>query len=221
MKLKQLAEVGWQLYDGGRPSATNQTLEQDDFEQLVFLESAYQLKMRFYQSRKDNDGEKTDFIAGMLSERQYDLDDANYQGRRRAFYTEEVMRLPKNSDLTNVSMVADNCTGTVNGDLTQVQPGEEKFYINDPNLKSFKFYVQKAGSIDTYNVPACVKKIEVERIFTTESLDIPLDISYEVLTNILGVTLKMKGFIPTEDNSADGNRNQLRYQLEQQDKKGI
>lgn len=220
MKLDQLAEICWQLYDGGRPTATNQTLEQDDFQQLVFMESAYQLKMRFYQSRKDNDGEKTDFIAGMLSEREYYLTDANYQGRRRAFYTEEVMRLPKNSDVTNVKLIADNCTGTVNGDLTQVQPGEENFYINDPDLKSFLFFVQKGKSIDTYNVPPCVKKIEVERIFSFEDLDIPLDIAYEVSTNILGVTLKMKGFIPTEDNSADGNRNQLRYQLEQQDKKG-
>lgn len=221
MKLSQLSEIGWQFYEGGRPSAANQTLEQDDFQQMVYLESAYQLKLRFYESRKSGEGEKTDFIAGMLSSKQYDLSDATYQGKRSATYKDEIMRLPKNSDVTNVYMVASNCTETVNGQLTQVQPGEENFYIGDSDLKFYKFFVQKGDRIDTYNVPPCVDKIEVERIYLTDELDIPLDIAYEVITTVLGVTLKVRGFIPTEDNPADGNRNQLRYQLEQQDKKGV
>lgn len=219
MKISQLSEICWQLYEGGRPSATNQTLEQDDFNQLVYMESAYQLKMRFYQSRKDSEGEKTDFIAGMLDSKQYPLGDTNYQGRRSAEFGDEVMRLPRNSDVTNVYMIASNCTGTVNGSITQVQPGEENFYIDDPDLKFFKFFVQKANRIDTYNIPVCVEKIEVERIYKTDNLDIPLDIAYEVAINLFTVTLKVRGFVPTEDNSADANRNQLRYQLEQADKK--
>ncbi len=223
MNVDQLAEVCWQLYDSGRPSATNQTLEEDDFIEMVYMETAFQLKMRYYQSRKDGEGEKTDFIAGMLSTRDYDLTDANYQGRRSTIVTgkEEVMRLPRNSDIPNVNMISDGCGYIVNGQLTQVQPGEENFYIGDNNLKDFLFFVQKGDHIDTYNVPVCVNKVQVERIFTNDQLDIPLDIAYEVATNILGVTLKVRGFIPTEDNSSDGNRNQLRYQLEQQDKKGV
>lgn len=221
MKLDQLSEVLWQVYDGGRPSATNQTLEQEDFGQLVYMAAASSLKLRLYESRKDRDDEKTDLIAGMLSSMQFELTDANYQGRRTAAFTEEVMRLPKNTDVTNVYMVADNCGGTVNGEITQMQPAEENFYANDTDLKFFKFYVQKAGRIDTYNIPPCVKKIEVERIYLTENLDIPLDMAFEISTYILGVVVKMKGFIPTEDNSSDGNRNQLRYQLEQQEKKKL
>lgn len=219
MVLKQLAEICWQLYDNGRPSATNQTLEQDDLQQMVFLESAYQLKIRFYQSRKDNDGEKTDFIAGLLGTQQYDLSDANYLGKRSATYKDEVMRLPKNMDVTNVFMVNSSCEADVAGRLSQVQPGEERFYATDPDLTAFQFFVQKGQSIDTYHVPPAIKKIEVERIFTTENLDIPLDIAYEVATNVLGVTLKVRGIIPTEDNPVDGNRNPLRQQLEYADKK--
>lgn len=219
MNLKQLSEVIWQFYDGGRPSATNQTLEQDDFEQMVFMQVAYQTKNRFYISRNDKDGEKTDFIAGMLSSKVYDITDANYQGRRRALSKEEVIRLPKNSDVTNVYMVSES--GIVNGELTQVQPSEENFYINDMELKNFQFFVQKGKYIDTYNVPSGIKQIEIERAFMVDDLDVPLDICYEVAISILGISLKVKGFIPTEDNPSDGNRNQLRYQLEQQDKKGI
>lgn len=219
MKVRQISEVIWQYYEGGRPTATNQTLEFDDIQQLVFIEAAYQLKMRLYESRKMNEGEKTDFMAGLLGVRQYDLSEADFKGKRSVTYNEEVMRLPKNSDVTNVYMVASNCRGDVDGILTQVQPGEENFYINDGDLSHFKFFVQKGNRIDTYNVPDCVEKIEVERIYTSEDLEIPLDIAHDIAAYILGVSLKVRGFIPTEDNSADGNRNQLRYQIEEQNKK--
>jgi len=136
-------------------------------------------------------------------------------------YNEEVIRLPRNSDVTNVYLVADNCTETVNGSLTQVQPGEENFYVNDPDMKSYLFFVQKGKRIDTYNVPPCIKEIEVERAFMEDELDVPLDVAYNILVQILGITLKVRGFVPVEDNSSDGNRNQLRYQLEQQEKKSL
>lgn len=219
MTVDQLSEVVWQFFEGGRPSASNQTLEQDDIQQMCFMQSAAQLKMRFYETRKLDEGEKTDFIGGMLGVRTYPLSEATIQGKRVATYKEEVMRLPRNSDVTNVYPVNSNCTQSIGNTITQVQPGEENFYANDTDLKFFMFFVQKGKEIVTYNIPSCIEKIEVERIYTTTDLDVPLDIAYDVATNILGVTLKVRGFIPTEDNSADGNRNQLRYQLEQQDKK--
>ena len=221
MKLTQLSEVIWQYYDGGRPTANNQTLEQDDIAQMVFMALAQQSNLRLFQSRKEGDGEKTDFLGGMLSSIQYDLTEANYQGRRSATYNEEVIRLPKNSDVANVYMVGEDCEGTINGSITQVQPAEENFYINDPNLKVYQFFVQKKNRIDTYNVPPCVKKIEVERIFMVDDLDVPLDVAFGVATYVLGTSLKVRGFIPTEDDTYDGNRNELRYRMEQQDKQGI
>lgn len=217
MKLDQISELVWQMYEGGRPEATNQTLEQDDIKMMCLMEAAYQLKIRFYESRKMDEGEKTDFIAGMLGVKQYDLTDANYQGKRSVTERGDVMRLPRNMDVTNIFMVADNDCGDVNGRISQVQPGEESFYIGDNNLSSYKFFVQKGINIDTYNIPPCIKKIEVERIFSNSTWDIPLDVAWEVATTVLGVTLKVRGFIPDVDNSQDGNRNQLRYQLEKAD----
>ena len=221
MKAKQISEVIWVFYEGGQPSATNITLQKRDVQQLVYMQIAEQLKMRLYESRKEGTGEKTDFLAGLLSRKKYDIGEPDYNGRRSAYYSEEVIRLPKNSDVTNVYMVAGNCTETVNGEITQVQPGEENFYINDQDLKFFKFFVQKGSYIDTYNIPSCIKQIEVERIFMEDKIDIPLDVAWDVCTFVLGVTLKVRGFIPTEDNSADPNRNQLRYQLEQQEKESV
>ena len=215
MNLEMLSEVVWNYYDGGRPTATNQTLEQDDIRAMVTMQLAEQLKMRFYESRKDVDGDKTVFIAGLLSTKRYDLGDSDAKGKRVAICKDEVIRLPKGYDKTSVYMVSDGCTGLTDGMLPPVQPGEENFYINDQNMKSFKFHVEKKEKIETFNVPPCVKKIEVERIFATDDLDVPADVAYDVATQVLGISLKVRGFIPTEDNSMDGNRDQLRRQLEQ------
>jgi hypothetical protein len=221
MQLKQVVEVVWRFYQDGRASATNQNLRKGDIFQMCLMEVGYQMKMRFYESRKAGEGEKTDFEAGMLGVREYQLGEKSYQGKRSAIYKEQVLRLPKNADVTNVYMVASNCTGDVNGLLTQLQPGEENFHINDPD-SSFPFFVQKGNAIDTYNIPPCVDKIEVERIYTDENLDIPDDIAYQVANTILQISLKVKGVItPTTDNTQDGNDNQLRYQLEKQEQSKV
>lgn len=219
MKLTSLSEVIWQFYDGGRPSATSQTLEKDDIEQMCLMALGDRLKFRIYDVRKLDSNDRTDSYAGMIGRVVYKLGEANYKGRRTAETTQEVLRLPRNADLININLVASNCSKDVSGLLTQVQPAEENFYINDNELKRYMFYVQKGSNIDTYNVPDCVDEIEVERIFTNENLDIPLDIAFDVSNAVLGISLKVRGFNPLEDNAMDGSKNQLRYQLEQQNKK--
>jgi hypothetical protein len=219
MKLEMLSEIVWNYYDGGRPTATNQTLEQDDIRGMVLMQLAEQLKMRFYESRKDPDGDKTVFISGLLSTKRYKIGDTDARGKRVAICKDEVLRLPKGYDKTSVYMVSDGCTGIVDGLLPPVQPGEENFYINDVSMRNYTFHVEKKEKIETYNVPPCVKEIEVERIFATDDLDVPADVAFDVATQVLGISLKVRGFIPTADNSMDGNRDQLRRQLEQSNAK--
>lgn len=218
MKIAPLVEVIWKYYDAGRPSATNQTLRKADIKQMVLMASADQLKMRFYESRRDVDDDKTDFIAGLLDTKEYELTETDSRGKRIAIYDDEVMRLPKNRDVTNVTMLDSGCAGNISGNLTQVQPAEENFYIDNPDFYYFKFFVQKGNRYETYHIPPCIKKIVVERIYTGDNIDIPLDIAFDISTAVLGVSLKVRGFIPIEDNSQDGNRNQLRNQLEEQAK---
>lgn len=220
MKIKSLVEVVWKYYDNGRPSATNRTLREADIRQMVLMETAYQLKMSFFDSRNNQDDNKTDFIGGILSTKIYDLSEPDTLGKRVAVYDDEVMRLPKNIDIPNIKMVGEGCTQPVSGEVTQVQPGEENFYIYNPDLSSFIFYVQKGNKYETYHIPPCVKQIEVERIYTYENIDIPLDISNAVAAKVLDISLGIRGFIPIADNSQDGNRNQIRYKIEQMAAKG-
>lgn len=217
MTLKNLSEIVWRLFQSGRSSATNQSLRQADIDQMCRMGFGIVSRKRYFEGKADNEG--TDFFAGSLDEREYDLSESDINGRRSAVIpvTDNVMRLPKNSDITNVYPVADGeCSESISGEVTQVMPGEENFYLD---IDSYLFFVQKGKRIDTYHLPPCIKKIKVERIYIDDDVDISLDVASEIAMQVLGVSLNIKEFFPVADNSYDSNKNQLRYQIEQMEAK--
>jgi hypothetical protein len=129
---------------------------------------------------------------------------------------EDLYRLPKNSDSIIVYPVGCNGTEGV-GELTQVQPGEEVFYAGNADFKFYRFYVYKGKGIDTYNLPPCAKSIDVEATFDDADIDIPLDIAFEISSDILGISLRIPGFAGKGiDNSFEPPKSeQLRRQLQQ------
>ncbi len=217
MKLKQLSEIVWRYAQQGRAMATNQTFRQADIEQYCSMAYGNMLRQRYYENKKMMEDEGTDFYSGDLDTKNFDLGEANYNGMRRADIPEEVLRLPKNSDIVNVYPVGGECKEAV-GEITQVMPGEENFYLG-AEFSDFLFFVQKGRGINTYHVPPCIKQIAVERVYITEDLDIPNDMAFDIANFVLGITLKIKDFIPMTDNSFNANRNQLRYQIEEQQSK--
>lgn len=211
MTSKQVSEIVWKFYQSGRPSSTAQQLSQKDIEQFVLFGYGSFLRKKFYEEPG------TDFYADALDTREYDLGEMMANGMRRALIKDDVVRLPRNADVVNVYPIG-SCSGNEVQEITQVQPGEETFYFS-ADFASFQFFVQKGKGINTYHVPLCVKKLQVERIYVSDDLDIPLDVAYDIALQVLQVSLKVKEFIPTADNSFDANKNQLRYNLEQAGKK--
>ncbi len=219
MILKQLGEVIFKYTNSGRPSATAQTFSQRDIEQFSKMALGNILRQRYFENKASGDNGSLDMIAGSLDIKEYELSEANMVGMRRAVIKDEVVRMPRNSDVTNVYPLATgDCEASAGESITQVQPGEENFYIG-PDFSFFQFFVQKGKGLNTYNLPSCIKAIQVERIYVSDDLDISLDVAYEIAMSVLGVTLRIKEFQPTIDNSMDANKNQLRYQLEQQEAK--
>lgn len=217
MELKQLSEIVFNFYNVGRPSSTSKTFSKKDIEQFCKMGYGSTLRQRYYEDKKMDDGGTLDMIAGSLDIKEYPLGDVNVIGMRRAKITDEVVRMPRNSDVVNVYPMGEgDCMEDIGESLSQVQPGEENFYLT-PEMAFFMFFVQKGKNVDTYHLPPCVTKVQVERIYISDDLDIPLDMAYEIALSVLGVTLKIKEFLPTQDNSFDGNKNQLRYQLEKQE----
>jgi hypothetical protein len=216
MQLNQISETCWVLYQGGVVSATARKLQEADINQMVKMAYGVILRQRYYEA---DPADRMDLIGGSLDIKKYDLTDANMQGMRRAVITDEVVRMPKSADVTNVYPVAEgDCGQSSNWEVTQVSPGEENFYLS-PEFDKFMFFVQKGSGINTYHLPPCIKAVEVERIYADKEMDIPLDMAFDIAMAVLGVSLKIKEFLPTADNSYDRNKNELRYQLEKQEAK--
>lgn len=218
MIIKQLAEVIFRFYNDGRVSSTGITFTEADILQMAKMAYANMQRLLYYESKKDGGGDEYYFYSGILSVKRFPLSDANSKGMRRLDMTGiETYRLPKNSHLTNVYPIG--CTGE-EGDFvsTQVAPGEENFYAGDPELSFFKFHVVKGQGINTYNWPGCVRSADVESTFDDPAMDVPLDICFNVASQILDRTLRIPGFTgKSTDNSFETpTMIQLRSRLQQQ-----
>lgn len=216
MQLNQVSEVVWVFYQSGVVSATAQKLKEADIDQMVKMSYGVILRSRYYEAPTE---ERMDLIGGSLDIKKYDLSDPNMQGMRRAIIEDEVIRMPKSADVVNLYPVAEgHCGDSLNLEVTQVSPGEENFYLT-PDFNNFFFFVQKGKGINTYHLPPCIKAVEIERIYANKEVDIPLDMAFDIALSVLGVSLKIKEFVVTIDNSYDRNKNELRYQLEKQEAK--
>lgn len=196
MKLKILREIVWRLYQNGKAQANNQNLIKADIEQKVKLLFADAMRQRYYESRKLDEFGRADysFSSPILQIKRFKLSDANEQGsfRRCDMGDFDLYRLPANSHFTNIYPVG-NCGTDEVGEITQVSPGEENFYINDPDLKQFIFYVVKGRGINFYNTPLCVKEMDIETTYDiTEDVDIDMSIASAIVDQILNVALAIK-----------------------------
>lgn len=222
MIISQLAEVIWRFYNDGRVSSTGVTITEADILQMVKMNYSNMQRLLYYESKKVNDGDEYYFYSGILSVKRFPLSEANMKGMRRADMSGvETYRLPKNSHITNVYPVG--CSEN-EGDFeaTQVAPGEENFYAGDPDMSFFRFFVLKGQGVNTYNLPPCVKSIDVEATFDDPKMDVPLDICFNIANQILGLTLRIPGFLgKSTDNSFESPqmiqmRNRLQAQQDQQ-----
>ena len=217
MILKQLQEVIWRYYQEGRAKATSQELKLADIGQMVRMGLSNQMRSLYYENLKLNDGNEYFFKSPLLSTIVFPLSDADITGMRRADMSSfDVYRLPKNSHITNAVPLGTGCNGNDGSmQMTQVQPGEENFYLS-PEFKFFKFYVVKGRGINTYNLPPCITNVGVESTFDSDLLDISLDIAFDIANQVLGVSLKLKQFpVKILDNSYNPNASELRRRLEE------
>jgi len=202
MTLKNLAEVGWVLYQDGKPQANNQKLAEADIMQMCKMSAANNFRQQYLFGQKVIPGknllETTDdpeyyFVSPLLSIKRFALPETdNAQGMRRADMNEfDLYRLPKNAHFTGLYLVNNECGGQKVGNLTLVKNGEEKFYLWS-KFRSFIFGVVVGRGVNTFNVPPCVKNIDIETTYDSELSDISLDVCYDVLTEVLSMIFKIE-----------------------------
>lgn len=196
MLLGVLRELGWKLYQNGKASATNQNLTKADIGQKCKLLFADAMRQRYYESKQRDDFGQPDysFSSPVLSVKRFELPEANDRGVRRCDMSAwDMYRLPGNTHIPNVYPIGKGCKNDQLGEITQVNPGEENFYANDPDMSDFQFFVIKGRGLDTYHVPPCINALDVEATFDVgDDTDIEDGIASNIIDQILEVGLGIK-----------------------------
>lgn len=214
MNVKFIAEVIENFYYVGRVK-NNKTLATQDFEQMVKFAFGNIMRNLWYASKKADEGDEYYFFTGSLLSKPFDLPKADGCGKRRIDMSKTpVVRLPQNRHIFKINLLDEGC-GTDCNEVTLVQPGEENFYTG-PEMRFFMFGVPKGAGIDTYHIPDCVQKVEVEAAYDDEQADIPYDIAFDICNQILGISLKVKGWPVDITDDANPNLPILQQRLNQQ-----
>jgi len=210
MKLEQLSEVLWRAYQIGEADVKKQTFRKQDLLQMAKMALGNDLRNQYYLSKKADDYYRPDysFLSPMLSVIRFPLSEPDTRNMRRADMSKyDLYRLPKNSHIPNVYPIGGGCADAdMNLELTQVEPGEENFYINNPDLSFFRFFVVKGRNVDCYNVPDCVKNVDIETTYDGNDIDVSLDVAYDVGMMVLNQIFKITG---TWDNDPVNLREKL------------
>jgi hypothetical protein len=215
MKLVELSELVWKLVQAGRPNVQKQTFHEPDVRQFLKVAVANSFREMFYTSKKESRYNEPDyfFSSPLLDVKRFELTAANMVGMRRADMSAwDLYRLPRNSHFTNIYPVAgeSGCGNQEVGEITQVSPGEENFYATDPDYENFQFYVVKGRGINTYNIPPCIKSVDIEATYEVEDVDITMDIAFTAASTVLARLL--------QTNDATGEtQKQLKHELEKRE----
>jgi hypothetical protein len=193
MRISSLTELTWRLYQNGKAFANKQNIIKADIQQKVKLLFADAIRQRYYESKKLDEFGQPDysFTSPILDIKRFPLSDEGEQVFRRCNMGEyDLYRMPNNAHFTNVYPVGECGTDEL-GEITQVSPGEENFYVSDPDISEM-FFVVKGRGINLYNVPPCVKSLDIETTYDVEDADVDKSIASSIVDQILNVALAIK-----------------------------
>lgn len=216
MLLSVLSETIWQIYQEGRAKSTTRSFDQQDVQQYTKLAVAEVMRILYYNSKRNKDGNAFYFISPLLSIQPFSLGEANLIGMRRADMTGvDMFRMPHDAHI--VSMYPRGCgDGGDYKSIDLVEAGEEYFYAGNPKYKFFKFGVVKGSGIDTYNLPPCIETLDVEASFDSTDLDpdISMDVAFDASNLVLGKMIGMPEFTnKSTDNSYTLPQRNLKQRL--------
>lgn len=216
MLLSELSETVWQIYNEGRPKSTIRNFSQKDVQQYVKLAVSEVFRILYYNSKRNKDGNAFYFISPLLSIQPFELSDPNLIGMRVADMSQfDLFRMPHDAHIVSMYPVGCNDHGDFKS-ISLVEAGEEYFYAGNPKFIKFQFGVVKGKNIHTYNLPPCVKKLDVEASFDSPDLDpdISLDVAFDASSLVLGKMIGMPEYTnKVTDNSYSLPQRNLKQRL--------
>lgn len=216
IELSWIAEVLFQIYYSGRPKAGGK-LALQDFEQMCRMANGTIMRRLYYDYKGKGETTFPGWYASYLpAPKKFDLGEADARGRRIIELTDGIMRLPKNTGFFDIYPYI--AKGEVCGcDHVQIMDaGQESIYCG----ADFKIpmAVLKGKRIVVYNIPECVKEMEVEAIFEGGiDMQVPMDVSLDIANAVLGEMLKFPGFPVDKTNDQDPNAVSYKNRLQEKE----
>jgi len=196
MKLIQLSELIWRLYQDGRAYSNNQNILKTDIKQKCKTMFADGMRQRYYESKKMDEFGQPDysFVSPILTIKRFEISTEETHGYRRCdMCGVDLYRLPKNTHFTNLYLVGEGCKSSADlGSPTQISPAEENFYKDDPDFSNIKFYCVKGAGLNLYNIPPCIKSVDIETTYDDDDIEIDSSIASLIIDQILNVSLGIK-----------------------------
>lgn len=216
MLLSELGETIWQVYQEGRAKSTTRSFSQKDVQQYTKLAVAEVMRILYYNSKRNKDGNAFYFMSPLLSIQPFKLSDANLIGMRRADMTGfDMFRMPHDAHIVSMYPIGCNNGGDYKS-ISLVEAGEEYFYAGNAKFSSYQFAVVKGAGLNTYNLPPCVTKLDVESSFDAPTLDpdISQDVAFDASSLVLGKMIGMPEFTnKSTDNSYSLPQRNLKQRL--------
>lgn len=215
IKLSWVAEIILQIYYTGRPKA-DKKLRIEYFEQLVKMANASIMRKIYFDLR--DKGEVFDYFGFQLEQKEFTLPDKDRRGRRVLIFddNEGVLRLPKGLGIFDIFPVTDD--PSVPTKIHYVGAGTNELW-SGPDFDDLMKYENRGKKITFYNVPDCVKTVEVDGIFNDVDLEVPFDVVIDIINIVLVETLKTIN--QPIDKTDDGDPNLITVKSKLAEKEGV
>jgi hypothetical protein len=206
MTLEFISQIIEEIYYTGRVK-TDRKLTREDFLQYGKTAYASLIRVLFFNLRSQNEGMEYHYIGNMLKPRKFPLP-AGTRKRVIDLSKHPMVVLPLNSHIFNMDLLGCDCeTGP-----TMIAPGEERFY-RGPDFSHYKFFDVEGQSIRTFNFPDCITEVEVSGVWDDDDKDVPADIAFDIINQVLGLTLKVAGFPVDKTDDNDPNVTTVKQRL--------
>jgi hypothetical protein len=205
MKLVELADLIQEIFNSGHVKDYRK-LEDEDFQMMVRAANG-SIMRTIWEQRNQLDDAKFYFSDQIKSE-EYEVGEKDKKGRRTIVLSSDTVRLPKGQTLFGVRPAAEY-TGE---EFHPTPAGSDWLYDGREEYEGVHYFRLKGSTIILYNCEDSIKKVEVDRIPDDDDILIPNDIAWDILNQVLGVVLKVKGFPvdKTDNNDPDIERIQSR-----------
>lgn len=208
-KLSWIAEVILNIYYAGRVKA-DKKLVIEDFEQLVKMANATIMRKIYFELKALN--EEFFYFGFQLQQKTFKLPPKDNRGRRVLKFEENqgVMRLPKGLGIFDIYPVSDD--ETIGNKIYPVEPGTNTLFTG-PDFDDIMKFENRGSKVTFYNVPDCVKEVEIDGIHNEEDLEVPLDSAIDIINIVLATTLKSLATPIDKTNDGDPNLLTVKQQL--------